>query len=85
VDELFELLTLMQTEKLRRCPVVLVGEAYWAGLYDWLVTETLAHGYISEHDLEFLQLAPDAGTALTVLLDYYEEVREELGRLGSVS
>jgi uncharacterized protein (TIGR00730 family) len=67
-DELFELLTLMQTGKLRRCPVVLVGKQYWQGLYDWLLAEVLPRGYIAPGDLDFLHIVDDEAAALSRLL-----------------
>jgi uncharacterized protein (TIGR00730 family) len=61
-DELFELLTLVQTGKLQRRPIVLVGETYWRGLHDWLVEEMEKHGYINGGDLDYLELVDNVGT-----------------------
>ena len=72
-DELFELLTLVQTGKLKQRPIVLVGEDYWRGLYHWLVQEMQAGGFIGEHDLAYLQIVADADAAAEILLAYYEE------------
>lgn len=69
IDELFELLTLVQTEKLRPCPLVLVGHDYWSGLYNWLVKETVSRGYIAAKDLDLLEVVPDEEVAAAVLLD----------------
>jgi len=71
VDELFELLTLVQTGKLKARPIVLVGDVYWRGLYDWLVARVKAGGFISPDDLEFLQIVPDADAASEILLAHY--------------
>ncbi|MBE9540223.1 MAG: TIGR00730 family Rossman fold protein [Proteobacteria bacterium] len=68
VDELFELLTLIQTGKLQRRPIVLVGKDYWCGLYDWLVAQVKANGFISPDDLDFLQIVEDADGAAEILL-----------------
>jgi uncharacterized protein (TIGR00730 family) len=73
VDELFELLTLIQTGKLDHRPIVLVGERYWAGLYDWLVEKVQAGAYISDGDLDILQLVDSAEDAAAILLDYYHK------------
>jgi len=70
-DELFELLTLVQTGKLKARPIVLVGDDHWRGLYDWLVTRVRAGGFISPDDLEFLQIVPDANAAAEILLAHY--------------
>lgn len=69
IDELFELLTLVQTGKLRACPLVLVGHDYWSGLYNWLVRESVDRGYIDSKDLDLLEVVPDEEVAAQVLLD----------------
>lgn len=69
IDELFELLTLVQTGKLQPCPLVLVGHDYWSGLYNWLVRETVDRGYIEPKDLDLLEVVPDEEVAAAVLLD----------------
>jgi len=69
IDELFELLTLVQTGKLQRCPLVLVGHDYWSGLYNWLVTQTMERAYIEAVDLDLLEIVPDEEVAAAVLLD----------------
>lgn len=58
-DELFEALTLVQTRKVTRFPVVLVGSGYWRGLLEWLRSRTVAGGYLSAADLELLHLTDD--------------------------
>lgn len=68
IDELFELLTLMQTGKLQACPIVLVGKDYWCGLHDWLVAQVKAGGYIGSDDLEFLKIVAGADEAAEILL-----------------
>jgi len=71
VDELFELLTLVQTGKLQRRPIVLIGPDYWQGLYQWMVDQLKAKAYIGEHELDYLQLVDDAESAAAVLLQSY--------------
>jgi len=56
LDELFEALTLIQTEKIKLFPVVLFGSAYWKGLFDWLRERVLAEGNIEEKDLNLVQI-----------------------------
>ena len=58
-DELFEALTLIQTDKIHNFPVVLVGTDYWSGLMDWLNERMLAEGKISAHDTELLHVTDD--------------------------
>jgi uncharacterized protein (TIGR00730 family) len=59
LDELFELLTLLQTGKARQYPVVLVGSEHWRGLCDWLRADVLAHARISAGDLELFRVCDE--------------------------
>jgi uncharacterized protein (TIGR00730 family) len=56
LDELFEALTLVQTRKVTRFPIVLFGTQYWAGLIDWIRGSLLAEGKVSEPDLELIHV-----------------------------
>ncbi|MDQ3677467.1 MAG: TIGR00730 family Rossman fold protein [Actinomycetota bacterium] len=59
LDELFEALCLIQTEKIRSFPVILTGTAYWSGLVTWLRDRTLGEGKISARDLDLLHVTDD--------------------------
>jgi hypothetical protein len=59
LDELFEALTLRQTEKIAAFPVVLVGTDYWGGMVDWLRERMLGDGKISQDDVDDLVLTDD--------------------------
>ena len=83
IDELFELLTLVQTGKLRRRPIVLVGRDYWQGLYNWLVTEVGRREYIDMADLEFVEIVPDEEAAAAILLAYYRDNCPPIGEAGA--
>jgi uncharacterized protein (TIGR00730 family) len=52
LDEMFECLTLKQTQKMKNFPVILFGSEYWSGLVDWMKRRMLADGLISRDDLE---------------------------------
>ena len=67
LDELFEVLTLIQTGKARAFPVVLVGTAHWAGLLDWLRREALAEGRIDAADLDLVQLSDDPAEVVEIV------------------
>jgi hypothetical protein len=67
MDELFEALTLVQTGKITKFPIVLVGSSYWSGLLSWLKTTMLAAGNISAADLELLHVADDAGEVVRII------------------
>jgi uncharacterized protein (TIGR00730 family) len=67
MDELFEALTLIQTEKVRHFPVVLMGRGYWAGLLDWIRDTLLVAGTVSERDLDLLQITDDPDEAVRII------------------
>jgi uncharacterized protein (TIGR00730 family) len=64
LDELFEALTLVQTHKVTRFPVVLMGTAYWQGLIDWMRDTMLTSGKIGASDLDLLVLTDDVDDAV---------------------
>ncbi len=66
-DELFESVTLVQTQKVTEFPIVLIGTAYWSGLLDWLAGPVLAAGTISAHDLDLLHVTDDPDEAVAVV------------------
>ncbi|HEX4033963.1 MAG TPA: TIGR00730 family Rossman fold protein [Solirubrobacteraceae bacterium] len=59
LDELFEAVTLIQTERVRHFPVILYGSEFWGGMLDWLRTSVLAAENISSHDLTLLTVADE--------------------------
>src|SRR3954471_5435835 len=59
LDEMFEALTLSQTDKIRHFPVVLVGKDYWGGLVEWIREHLLAEGKISPEDMDLFTLCDD--------------------------
>lgn len=66
-DELFEALTLVQTQKITRFPVILIGSDYYGGLVDWLNERVAAAGFISPGDTELITLTDDVDEALHVI------------------
>ena len=64
LDELFEALTLVQTQKVTQFPVVLIGTEYWSGLLAWLRDVALADGKITQADLDMLVLTDDVDEAV---------------------
>jgi uncharacterized protein (TIGR00730 family) len=72
LDELFEALTLVQTKKVTRFPIVLVGSDYWAGLLSWMKDVCMADGKISQTDLEMLVLTDDLDEAVQLMRDARE-------------
>ncbi|MGR3934589.1 LOG family protein [Streptomyces sp. BRA346] len=59
LDECFEALTLVQTKKVTRFPIVLFGNSYWGGLVDWLENTLIGQGKASQQDLELFHLTDD--------------------------
>ena len=71
LDELFEALTLVQTRKIHRFPIVLFGTNYWRGMLDWIETVQLAEGMISADDLKLLVLTDSVEEACKIMVDCY--------------
>jgi uncharacterized protein (TIGR00730 family) len=69
LDELFEAITLVQTKKVTRFPVILMGVDYWGGLLDWIKTRMLGEGMISPGDLDLLQVTDDVAEAVRIIMD----------------
>ncbi len=66
-DELFEALTLVQTQKVTSFPIVLIGTEYWGGLLDWIRSTVLADGMIGPPDVDLLTLTDDVDEAIEVV------------------
>ncbi len=71
LDELFEALTLVQTRKVSRFPIILYDRSYWRGLLDWVEHTQLAAGAISPDDLELLELTDSVEEARDILVECY--------------
>jgi uncharacterized protein (TIGR00730 family) len=72
IDELSEALTLMQTGKGRKMPVVLVGSAFWNGLLQWLRDTVAAEGMISNTDLGMMRVVDDSDSVVNALFEFYD-------------
>jgi uncharacterized protein (TIGR00730 family) len=70
LDELFEALTLIQTEKVQDFPVVLVGTEYWGGMIDWIRASVLAENAINPGDVDLLRLTDDPNEAVRIIKAY---------------
>jgi uncharacterized protein (TIGR00730 family) len=67
LDELFEIVTLVQTRKMKPRPVVLIGREYWSGLLDWAKSVLIRDGMITEEELSRLKVVDTSEEALKVL------------------
>ncbi len=74
LDELFEALVLVQTGKVTRFPVVLLGSRYWGGLIDWLRTSALEHGVISPPDVELITVTDDVDDVVAIVEKGFAEL-----------
>jgi len=67
MDEFFESLTLMQTNKIYPMPLVLYGVEFWQGLIDWMRDKLISQGTISEKDFDFITLTDDVEEVVTIM------------------
>ncbi len=73
LDEMFEAMTLVQTKKINRRPIVLVGKSYWQGLIDWIEKTMLEdEKNISPDDLTLIQIVDTAEEAVKYIDDFYK-------------
>ncbi|PKO84451.1 MAG: TIGR00730 family Rossman fold protein [Betaproteobacteria bacterium HGW-Betaproteobacteria-11] len=72
LDELLEALTLIQTGKSPRIPLILVGGEFWAGLLDWLRQRLAAEGMIDAGDMDLLQVIDEPEHIVKAIFDHYE-------------
>ena len=72
LDELAEILTLVQTGKSRKIPIILVNESFWSGLLDWFKDTLVSEGTIAESDLDLIQICETPDEVLKVIFDFYE-------------
>ena len=79
LDELTEVLTLMQTHKIKPFPVVLFSSEFWKGFLDWLQSSVLARWFISEEDLNLLRVCDHPDEVIETIQKWYAK-REVIGR-----
>ena len=77
LDELFEALTLVQTEKIRRFPIVLFGSEYWRGLVEWIEGKMLVTDCIEQSDLELMTSSDDPYEVTQIIARHHELVSAE--------
>jgi uncharacterized protein (TIGR00730 family) len=79
LDELTEVLTLMQTEKIKPFPVILFDSSYWNGFSQWLKDFTLARGFIDADDFELLRVCDEVDEVVDTVQQWYSK-QEVVGR-----
>lgn len=74
LDEVFETLTLIQTKKIDRVPLVFVGVEYWSKMMDWIKQTMLEeHSYINKEDLKLFEITDDPKKVVKVINDFYKK------------
>ncbi|MEP1306730.1 MAG: TIGR00730 family Rossman fold protein [Balneola sp.] len=73
LDELFESLTLIQTHKISKIPIILFGSDYWDGLVNWIKKTMVEAGTIAEKDLDLFHVTDSTEEAVKIICDFYEK------------
>ena len=76
MDEMFEVLTLIQTRKTRWTPVVLYDSKYWNDLITFFKTHMITRGYINKADMNLIKLTDDPKEAVKIITDVYKSSKE---------
>ena len=71
MDELFEALTLIQTGKSDRFPIILVGKEFWSGLIDWVKDRLISEGMISPGDMDLIQIVDSPDEVVSIIREFY--------------
>lgn len=72
LDELAEILTLVQTKKSRRIPIILVHRPFWGGLLNWFATTMVDEGVINKEDLDLIQIIDEPKLIANAIFQHYE-------------
>ena len=78
LDEFFELITLIQTKKIKKFPVILIGKDYWSGLFSWMKNTVLAQNNISPEDLKIFKIIDNPPNAVKYIKDFYKNKKNML-------
>lgn len=77
MDELFEVLTLIQTKKITKVPVILVGSEFWGGLKEWIINTMLKkENNIKESDLDLIPISDDPEEIVKIISNFYEDGKQ---------
>lgn len=77
LDELFEALTLIQTQKIHSFPIYMMGKSYWAGMMNWIKDRMLAEQFISPADLDLMHITDDPEEVANGIERHYQRERAE--------
>ena len=73
MDELMEALTLVQTQKIQRIPIILVQESYWRGLLDWMQDRMISEGMIDAADMDLIKVIDEPRQVVEAIFNHYEK------------
>jgi hypothetical protein len=73
MDELMEALTLVQTGKTRKIPIILVQSSFWAGLIDWFKNSLVKEGMVNAEDMNLIQIIDNPEDVVSAIFDHYEK------------
>lgn len=82
LDELFEALTLIQTRKAHKAPIIFVGSEFWDGLLQWIKKQLLENHYISPNDINLFVVEDDPGRIVEHIQAHHQKNQEEEFQLG---
>ena len=74
LDELAEILTLVQTGKTRKIPIILVHRPFWEGLLNWIKDTMVTEGTINAEDLDLMQIIDSPDEILEAIFSHYDDV-----------
>jgi len=74
LDELMEVITLIQTGKSRKIPIILVGKEFWSGLLGWLKDKIVKEGMAQEKDLNLIQILEEPKEIVDAIFNHYESI-----------
>lgn len=72
LDELFEAITLIQTNKIGKFPIILVGSEFWSGLFEWIKNTVLSFGNISTEDLDLIKIVDNEDEVVEIIDAFYK-------------
>ncbi|MCF8267906.1 MAG: LOG family protein, partial [Ignavibacteriales bacterium] len=72
IDECFELLTLVQTGKTTKFPIVLLGSDYWGAIVEWIEQKLLGFGYINQEDMDLFSVTDDPAEAAEIIARFHK-------------
>ncbi|KAB3523176.1 TIGR00730 family Rossman fold protein [Corynebacterium sp. zg254] len=77
LDELFEALVMVQTEKVERFPIILIGTEFWGGLVDWITTRLVDEGMIAPEDVDLIHVTDDPAEAVNFCVAVHQHQEDE--------